>query len=40
MEKSWNVNVDGMAYNVLLRNKDLSVNGAPLHLKDYRTKQE
>ena len=38
MEKSWNVNVDGMTYNVSLRNKNLSVNGAPLHLKNYRTK--
>ena len=38
MEKSWNVNVDGMTYNVSLRNKNLLVNGAPLHLKNYRTK--
>ncbi|MCM1155804.1 MAG: hypothetical protein NC489_37830 [Ruminococcus flavefaciens] len=38
MEKSWNVNVDGMMYNVTLRKKDLLVNGAPLHLKNYRTK--
>ncbi|MCI9462726.1 MAG: hypothetical protein HFI48_02420 [Lachnospiraceae bacterium] len=39
MEKSWNVNIDGMMHNVTLRNnKNLSVDGAPLHLKNYKTK--
>ena len=38
MDKSWNVNVDGMAFHVSLRKNKLSVNGAPLLLKNYRTK--